>query len=82
MRTDDVAHLAVKRGSEGEHEDCLITNLNQGRKRYRTTAENSNELVGRQQPIDNLMGKIRVTHVDCSELSQPAGKPASDSVIP
>ena len=28
------------------------------------------------------MGKIRVTQVDCSELSQPVGKQVSDSVIP
>lgn len=53
----------------GDNEDCLTTNLNLGMKRYRTTAENSNDLIGGRAAVENLMGKIRVTHVDCSELS-------------
>jgi len=53
----------------------MSTNLNQGHKRQRKTAENT---------ID--VSKIRVTQVGCSELSQPAlalkPKPPSEDCIP
>ena len=85
MRTDE-PYLAINRLDIGLRkvsgdalEECLTTNLNQGHKRYRNTAENTID-VGHHE---NFMSKIRVTHVDCSELSQHVGnKPPSDSCIP
>lgn len=93
VRTDEMAHgfdtgvkprdAAVVRSDDiilDEIDECIPTNLNQGRKRYRTTAENSND--GARAPVENLMGKIRVTQVGCSELSHPVGKHISESVVP
>ena len=82
MRTDEpqsaINRLDILRKVSGD-EGCLTTNLNHGHKRYRNTAENSID-VG--QHNENFMSKIRVTHVECSELSQHVGKPPSESCIP
>lgn len=83
MRTDEpysaIHRLeGLRRVSGDAMEECLTTNLNQGHKRYRNTAENSID-VGHHE---NFMSKIRVTHVDCSELSHQVGKPPSESCIP
>ena len=94
VRTDDIAlrldEVAKQRGAVvvgsddalGDRDDCLTTNLNKGQKRHRTTAENSRDLARARPAADNLMGKIRVTQVDCSDLSNPAAKHASDSIVP
>lgn len=80
VRTDDAGHridMRLKRAS-GDIDDYLTANLNPCNKRYRNTAENSIDL-GKQE---NFMRKIRVTHVGCSELSQPVTKPPSDLCLP
>ncbi len=85
MRTDE-PYMTINRLDVGLRkvsgdglEEYLTANLNHGNKRYRNTAENTIDV--HQQ--ENLMSKIRVTHVDCSELSQQIGnKPPSESCIP
>lgn len=81
VRTDDAGHrmdMRLKRAS-GDIDDYLTANLNPcNNKRYRNTAENSIDLCKHE----NFMRKIRVTHVGCSELSQPVNKPPSDLCLP
>ena len=79
VRTEDAGHslhMRLKRTSD-EIEEYLATNLNKASKRYRNTAENSIDL-GKQE---NFMRKIRVTHVGCSDLSQPVTKPPSETCL-
>ena len=71
--------MGVRQTSHEDHEECLTTNLNEGMKRYRATAENSSDL--RPKYPNQLLQKIRVTQVPCSELGQLA-KPENESCIP
>ena len=87
VRTDE-PNLPVKRllmgkntASYDEIQDCLTPNLNMDRKRFRKSVENTSDNVGLTRFQDQLMSKIRVTNVACSELSQH-GKRKSDSVMP
>lgn len=68
MRTDE-PNLPVKRlligqntaSNEGLEDECLTPNLNQNRKRYRKSVENTVDNGGLDRYQDQLMSKIRVT---------------------
>ena len=63
-------------------DELLAPNLNQGRKRYRKSVENTIDNGCLERYQDQLMQKIRPTKVACSELSQQPDKPKSDSCVP